>query len=161
MWAFRFRRAEAISAASGFSRARRFAQYQKRRGRKPRECDCQQKGCPDRAQQAGKSKPNTDQQENSGDHEQQRRGHPCRHCPLELPRPMLQVNLDAFQPLFNPVLGRFQSLVKLPGRPMNQGADPEPQPAWFHAQGRFSPIISKTSPPWPCRMALREYMAMP
>ena len=137
------------------------AQCQERRGREASECNRQQEGRPDRAQQAGKPQPNTDQEENTGDHEQKRRDRPCRRRSFELPRPMLQLGLDAFQPLFNPLFRRLQPPMKLPGRPMNQGADPEPQPAGLRVQGRFSPIISKTSPPWPCRIAFSEYIAMP
>ena len=60
---------------------------------------------------------------------------------------MLQIDLDAFKPLFDPMFRRVQPRMELPGRPMNQGGDPEPQTAWLQVQGRFSPIISKTSPP--------------
>ena len=137
------------------------AQCQERRGREASECNRQQEGRPDRTQQPGKSKPKTDQEEDPADREQERCGGPRHHCPFELLCPMLQVELDAFKPLFDPVLGRLQPPMELPRRPMNQGADPEPQPARLHAQGRFSPIISKTSPPCPCRMAFKEYMAMP
>ena len=60
---------------------------------------------------------------------------------------MLQVDLDAFKPLFDPLFRRVQPRMDLLGRPVNQGADPEPQTARLQDQGRFSPIISKTSPP--------------
>jgi hypothetical protein len=144
------------AAASGFSRIRCLAQYQERCRHETCKRHCKYKRRPDRSEQPGKPEPEADQEENSCDHEQKRRGCP-RHCrPFELPCPMLQVDLDAFKSLFDLVFSCVQPLMKLPGRPMNQRADPEPQPAWLHAQGRFSPIMSAISPPCPCRTAFRE-----